>query len=92
MSAADCKAQLAHSNESMDCQICHSSWATSCFGCHLPMKANQRVAQNKYEGVIDRNFITYNPQVVRDDVFMLGIDSTVKKHRMAVIRSSTIFS
>ncbi len=89
MTASECKAQLAHSNENMDCQICHSSWATSCFGCHLPMKANQRVPQNKYEGVTDRNFITYNPQVVRDDVFMLGIDSTVKKHRMAVIRSSS---
>ena len=39
------------------------------------MKANQRVPQNKFEGgVIDRNFTTYNPQVVRDDVFMLGID------------------
>ena len=89
MSPEECKANLAHSNENMDCQICHSSWATSCFGCHLPMKANSRVAQNKYEGVIDRNFITYNPQVVRDDVFMLGIDGTVKKHRMAVIRSSS---
>ena len=53
------------------------------------MKANQRVPQNKYEGVIDRNFMTYNPQVVRDDVFMLGIDGTVKKNRMAVIRSSS---
>src|ERR1700716_4099568 len=28
-------------------------------------------------------------QVVRDDVFMLGIDGTVKKHRMAVLRSSS---
>ena len=84
-----CKAQLAHANENMDCQICHSSWATSCFGCHLPMKANQRVPQNKFEGVIDRNYTTYNPQVVRDDVFMLGIDGTVKKNRMAVIRSSS---
>ena len=37
----------------------------------------------------DRNFTTYNPQVVRDDVFMLGIDGTVKKNRMAVIRSSS---
>ncbi len=88
-SPAKCKAKLAHSNQAMDCQICHTSWATSCFGCHLPMKANQRVAQNKYEGVIDRNFITYNPQVVRDDVFMLGIDGTVKKNRMAVLRSSS---
>lgn len=88
-SEAECAEKLAHSNAKMDCQICHSSWATSCFGCHLPMKANQRVALNKFEGVIDRNFTTYNPQVVRDDVFMLGIDGTVKKNRMAVIRSSS---
>jgi hypothetical protein len=81
--------RLAHDNASMDCQICHTSWATSCFGCHLPMKANQRVPQNKFEGVTDRNYTTYNPQVVRDDVFMLGIDGTVKKNRMAVIRSSS---
>src|SRR6266446_1200200 len=80
--------RLAHDNSAMDCQICHTSWATSCFGCHLPMRANQRVPQNKFEGVTDRNFTTYNPQVVRDDVFMLGIDGTVKKNRMAVIRSS----
>ena len=80
---------LAHDNAKMDCQICHTSWATSCFGCHLPMKANQRVPLNKFEGVTDRNFTTYNPQVVRDDVFMLGIDGTVKKNRMAVIRSSS---
>jgi hypothetical protein len=83
------RVKLAHDNSAMDCQICHSSWATSCFGCHLPMKANQRVPQNKFEGVTDRNYTTYNPQVVRDDVFMLGIDGTVKKNRMAVIRSSS---
>jgi hypothetical protein len=53
------------------------------------MKANQRVPLNKFEGVTDRNFTTYNPQVVRDDVFMLGIDGTVKKNAMAVIRSSS---
>ncbi|MBA3963783.1 MAG: hypothetical protein H0X40_18040 [Chthoniobacterales bacterium] len=81
--------RLAHDNSRMDCQICHTSWATSCFGCHLPMKANQRVAQNKFEGVTERNFTTYNPQVVRDDVFMLGLDGSVKKNRMAVIRSSS---
>jgi len=85
----DCKRKLAHANENFDCQVCHTSWATSCFGCHMPMKANQRVQQNKYEGVVDRNFTTYNPQVVRDDVFQLGIDSTVKKHRLAVLRSSS---
>ena len=80
---------LAHDNARMDCQICHTSWATSCFGCHLPLKLNQRVAGNKFEGVTDRFYTTYNPQVVRDDVFMLGIDGTVKKNRMAVLRSSS---
>jgi hypothetical protein len=83
------KMQLAHDNNKMDCVVCHTSWATSCFGCHLPMKANQRVPLNKFEGTIDRNLTTYNPQVLRDDVFMLGHDSTVKKNRLAVIRSSS---
>ena len=87
--ASQCKSRLAHSNETMDCQVCHTSWATSCFGCHLSMKSNQRVPLNKFEGVLSRNFTTYNPQVVRDDVFMLGIDGTVKDNRLAVIRSSS---
>ncbi len=81
--------KLAHDNAQMDCQICHSSWVTSCFGCHIPMKANERVNTNKFEGTISRNFSTYNPQVVRDDVFMLGLDGTVKDHRLAIIRSSS---
>jgi hypothetical protein len=83
------RVKLAHDNSQMDCQICHSSWATSCFGCHLPMKANERVTTNKFEGTASRNFTTYNPQVVRDDVFMLGLDGTVKDHRLAIIRSSS---
>jgi hypothetical protein len=81
--------RFAHDNSKMDCQVCHTSWATSCFGCHLPMKANTFTPQNKFEGVTSRNFTTYNPQVVRDDVFMLGIDGTVKKNRLSVIRSSS---
>ncbi len=84
-----CQRKLAHDNSEMDCQICHSSWATSCFGCHLPMKANERAITNKFEGTVSRNYTTYNPQVVRDDVFMLGLDGTVKGHRLAVIRSSS---
>jgi len=75
------RVKLAHDNSRMDCQVCHSSWVTSCFGCHLPMKANERVITNKFEGTVSRNFTTYNPQVVRDDVFMLGLDGTVKDHR-----------
>ncbi len=87
--ASDCKGKLAHDESNVSCQVCHSSWATSCFGCHLPMRANQRVPSNKFEGVTTRNYTSYNPQVVRDDVFQLGIDATYKNHRLAVLRSSS---
>ncbi|HZI33467.1 MAG TPA: hypothetical protein VFF11_14095, partial [Candidatus Binatia bacterium] len=84
-----CQRELAHDNSNVSCQICHTSWATSCFGCHLPMRANQRQPLNKYEGVTDRNFTSYNPQVVRSDVFQLGVDADYKHHRLAVLRSSS---
>jgi hypothetical protein len=89
LQASACARELAHDNSNISCQICHSSWATTCFGCHLPMRANQRVPLNKFEGITTRNFTSYNPQVVRDDVFQLGVDSTVKGNRMAVLRSSS---
>ncbi len=81
--------KIAHNNETIECQICHSSWVTSCFGCHLPMRANVKSPQNKFEGTTSRNFVSYNPETVRDDVFMLGIDGTVKKHKLAVLRASS---
>jgi hypothetical protein len=84
-----CVRDLAHDNSNVGCQVCHSSWATSCFGCHLPMRANQRVPANKFEGTTTRNFTSYNPQVVRDDVFQLGVDASYKSNRLAVLRSSS---
>ncbi len=84
-----CAKELAHSNENIGCQTCHTSWATSCFGCHMPMEANIKSAANKFEGTTSRNFSSYNPQVVRDDVFMLGLDSTAKGNQLAVLRSSS---
>ena len=85
----NCSRDLAHDDSNIGCQICHSSWATACFGCHLPMRANQRVPLNKFEGVTDRNFTSYNPQVIRDDVYQLGVDATYKSNRLAVLRSSS---
>ena len=87
--ASVCKDKLAHDNSNISCQVCHSSWATSCFGCHLPMRANQAAGLNKFEGIKTRNFTGYNPQVVRDDVFQLGVDATYKQNRLAVLRSSS---
>ena len=83
------ESQLAHANDNMTCYACHTSWMTSCFGCHLPMQANFRMPMLHNEGEILRNFTTYNFQVLRDDVFMLGRDSTVKGGRIAPVRSSS---
>ncbi len=80
--------QLAHGNSRMTCYSCHTSWTTSCFGCHLEMKANARRPMLHNEGLTTRNYTSYNFQVLRDDIFMLGIDGTVTGHRVAPARSS----
>jgi hypothetical protein len=82
--------QLAHADERMSCYTCHTSFMTSCFGCHLSMKANANRPALHFEGDVDtRNFTTYNFQVVRDDVFMLGLDSTAKGNKIVPVRSSS---
>src|SRR5262249_28338088 len=83
------EASLAHSNDKMTCFSCHSSWMTSCFGCHLPQEANQKSERYHYEGDFTRQYSSYNPQVVREDVFMLGLHGTDKNHKIAPIRSSS---
>jgi len=80
---------LAHRDENMTCFACHSSWMTSCFGCHLSMTANRKMPNRHFEGDNSRNFTTYNYQVLRDDVFMLGRDGTVTGNRIAPVRSSS---
>ena len=81
--------EYAHSNDKMVCYTCHVSWTTSCSGCHLPIQANWKTERLHYEGGETRNFATYNPQVVRDDVFQLGRHGPVKGSRIAPIRSSS---
>ena len=81
--------QLAHRDNDMTCVACHSSWMTSCFGCHLSMQANRKMPNRHNEGGDTRNFTQYNFQVLRDDVFMLGRDGTVTGKRVAPVRSSS---
>ncbi len=69
---------LAHPPTTMSCYACHTSWNTSCFGCHLPMKSNKRKPMLHNEGIHTRNYTNYNFQTIRDDVYMLGKDSTVQ--------------
>ncbi|MEJ7623818.1 MAG: hypothetical protein WKF34_07475 [Pyrinomonadaceae bacterium] len=80
---------LAHRESSMTCYACHTSWVTSCFGCHLSMEANRKTPNRHFEGGDSRNFTSYNFQVLRDDIFMLGKDGTVTGHQVAPVRSSS---
>jgi hypothetical protein len=82
-------AAFAHDDSKMTCFTCHLSWSTSCSGCHLPIQANWKSSRLHYEGGETRNYATYNPQVVRDDVFQLGIHGPVKGSRITPIRSSS---
>ncbi|MEQ1439438.1 hypothetical protein AAG565_08745 [Fontimonas sp. SYSU GA230001] len=79
----------AHKDEEMMCITCHTSWTTSCGGCHLPIQANWKSDMQHYEGNTTRNFATYNPQVVRDDVYQLGKHGPAKGGRIAPVRSSS---
>ena len=83
------ESKLAHPDSKMTCYSCHTSWMTSCFGCHLSMRANAKMPNRHNEGGDSRNFTTYNFQVLRDDVFMLGKDGTVTGGRIAPVRSSS---
>ncbi|MDT7541769.1 MAG: hypothetical protein QOE33_1673 [Acidobacteriota bacterium] len=75
--------ELAHDTKQMTCFACHSAWMTSCFGCHLSMQANRKMPNRHNEGEDSRNYTTYNFQVLRDDVYMLGRDGTVTGNRVA---------
>jgi hypothetical protein len=81
--------KLAHRDGKMTCQTCHSAWITSCFGCHLSQTANQKRQMLHNEGTVTRNWTSYNFQVLRDDVYMLGKDGSVAGGRISPVRSSS---
>lgn len=80
---------LAHNDDNMSCFTCHSSWATSCGGCHLPIQANWKKTSNHYDGKETRNWATYNPQVARDEMFQIGKHGPAKGGKIVPVRSSS---
>ena len=83
------KSERAHNDDNMECYTCHTSWTTSCGGCHLPIEANWKTDRHHYEGGESRNFATYNPQVARDQIFMLGRRGGINGGRIAPVRSTS---
>ena len=82
-------ASRAHSDDKLECYTCHTSWTTSCGGCHLPIEANWKTERHHYEGGETRNFASYNPQVARDDMFLLGKREPAAGGKVAPLRSSS---
>lgn len=78
----------AHRNDNMSCITCHTSWNPSCFGCHLPQRANIKSPILHADGDTTRNLTAYNFQTLMDNVFMLGKDGTVTGNRIGPARSS----
>ncbi len=77
-----------HANNKMTCYACHSSWTTSCFGCHLSQRANVEKPMLHSEGGESRNWTSYNFQTLRDDIYFLAKDGIVTKNRVAPARSA----
>jgi hypothetical protein len=77
-----------HATSNMTCQTCHSSWNPSCYGCHLPQRANVKSPQLHNDGDVTRNYISYNWQTLRDEVFMLARDGNATGNRISPARSS----
>ena len=80
---------LAHKDDEIECYTCHTSWITSCAGCHLPIEANWKTGKHHYDGGETRNYATYNPQVARDAMFMLGRRGPANDSKIAPVRSSS---
>jgi len=78
----------AHRNSNLSCIACHSSWNPSCYGCHLPQRANMKMPSLHNEGDVTRNYISYNFQTLRDEVYMLARDGDVTGNRIGPARSS----
>ncbi len=81
--------ERAHGYDNMLCYTCHTSWTTSCGGCHLPIQANWKAKEHHFEGEFSRSYATYNPQVARDQMFQLGRHGEIKNNKIAPIRSTS---
>jgi len=84
----DPAAEVAHDRARMTCYSCHTSWTTSCSGCHLPTRANQRLDAAGLGRDLPRTITPFDPQSIRADTFMLAVDGDATGNRIAPARSA----
>ncbi|NIR49101.1 hypothetical protein GWO43_11615 [candidate division KSB1 bacterium] len=87
--SVDDESQLAHGSDTMECYTCHSAWNTQCYGCHLSADVNRREDVHHYEGEVNRAYVMYNPQVLRADAFLMGINGSSKGNKYSPMRSAS---
>ncbi len=79
----------AHRYDKMECFTCHSSWTTTCSGCHLPLDLNVKSPNLHYEPEMSRGYAPYYRQVVRTDTFFLGIASVHQQNKITPFRPAS---
>ncbi|HEV7889678.1 MAG TPA: hypothetical protein VGP08_03520 [Pyrinomonadaceae bacterium] len=84
--------RLAHDASRVSCVACHSAWITNCWGCHLSASVNTKRPMLHEEGDESQVYPSYNPQVLRTDGYMLGVDGSVQGHKVMPVRSSSAVS
>jgi len=86
---ADRASGLAHAYNKMECTTCHSSWQTTCSGCHLPLELNVKSKDKHYENQFSRGYAPYYRQVIRTDTFFLGIGTTNHGNKVTPFRPAS---
>ena len=65
--------KLAHNPAAMECQSCHGSWNSGCWGCHLSARFNTKAKELHVGDDETRGYTDYFPQLLRADNNMMGI-------------------
>ncbi len=86
---AEAAKDSAHRHDQMECFACHSSWTTTCSGCHLPLDLNVKSPDLHYAPQYSRGYAPYYRQVVRTDTFFLGIGPTNQGNKITPFRPAS---
>src|SRR5207247_970300 len=80
--ATDAK-NMAHQPTAMECQSCHGSWNSGCWGCHLSVRLNTKAKELHVGDDESRGYTDYYPQLLRADNNMMGINGVREGNKLS---------
>jgi hypothetical protein len=83
--ATDAK-NMAHQPTAMECQSCHGSWNSGCWGCHLSVRLNTKAKELHVGDDESRGYTDYYPQLLRADNNMMGINGVREGNKFSQAR------